>query len=283
MAALEVTLTSRLNDAEVSSTTARTDSQGYFVFKELSTETSYRYQVSLNFQQVQYYSELLSFDEGKTSQSVKVDVYDTTTSDEAISTAMMHTVIYIGQDALRVKEIFLFVNDSDRTYVGLKEIDNKGNKETLQFYLPEAATGLQVSRGLIESHINRTKSGFVDSLPVLPGPTEVAYSYTIPYSSSAYKFSQKFNYPTARYDLLFQGGDVKITSGQMVSETPLDIEGTTFNHFSGTDLARGGVIVAELSSFARSKSHQPPEHHIMDIFGVFSTRRWNYPVLPVKT
>ncbi len=100
----DVTLKTYLNDAEMGSTATKTDASGQFVFDSLSTESGYSYEVSLFFQQAEYYSEWLSFDEGETTKSTEVIVYNSTTSDEAIKVAMAHTIIYVGQDNLKVME-----------------------------------------------------------------------------------------------------------------------------------------------------------------------------------
>jgi LPXTG-motif cell wall-anchored protein len=213
----------------------------------MSTESGYSYEVVLTFQEAEYYSEWLIFDEGETTKSVEVTVYDSTTSNEAIEVAMAHTVIYVGQGSLEVMEYFLFVNETDRTYIGSKEIAAEGTKETLLFSLPEEATELQITLGLMECCIMSSEEGFVDTMPVLPGGKEVAYSYKVNYYSGTHTFSRNMNYPTTRYDFLFQGESIDVISGQLAAEEPMDIEGTQFNHLSGSDLARGDLLLVKLS------------------------------------
>ncbi len=60
----DVTLETYLNDTGMGSTTTKTDSEGRFVFDGLSTEPDYSYEVTLTFQEAEYYGEWLSFDEG---------------------------------------------------------------------------------------------------------------------------------------------------------------------------------------------------------------------------
>lgn len=243
----EITLTTNLNEAEVSSTTTRTDSEGRFVFNGLSTEPGYSYQAKLNFQQADYTSEWLSFGDGETSKSTEVTVYDATTSDEAIMIAIAHTIIYVGQGSLEVKEYFLFVNDSDRTYIGSKMIA-EGARETLRFSLPGKATGLQPELGLMECCIYESEDGFVHAMPVLPGGEELVYSYQVDYDSSQYTFSRKMLYPTTNYHFLVQGEGSQITSDRLVEEESLDISGLRFKHFSGGAFNSGDTVVARLSA-----------------------------------
>ncbi len=244
---LELTLKTYLDDTEVDSTTTRTDASGQFVFDGLSTESGYSYQVTLIFQEADYYSEWLSFNEVETSKSVEVTVYDSTTSDEAIKVEIAHTIIYVGQDSLEVIEYFLFVNEADRTYIGSKEVTAEGDTETLKFSLPREATEVQITLGLMECCIVANEEGFGETMPILPGSKEVAYSYRVNHSSGRYTFSQNMNYPTAKYDLLFQGEVIEVISGQLATAESMDIEGTQFTHLSGSDFARGDILVVQLS------------------------------------
>lgn len=243
----DITLKAYLNDAEVSAAITRTDSDGYFVFGNLSAEPGYTYQATLTFQGVEYNSEWLSFEDGEATKFAEVVVYDSTTDAEAIKAAMAHTIIYVGQGSLQMKDYFLFVNETDRAYVGIKKnpADEKG--ETLKFSLPREATELQLIRGLMECCVVSTDDGLSYTMPILPGPNEVAYSYNVEYDSGKYTVLQNINYPLARYDLLFQGEGIKAESDQLQAEEPMNISGTLFNHLSGEDFNSGDVIVAKLS------------------------------------
>jgi 5-hydroxyisourate hydrolase-like protein (transthyretin family) len=214
VANLEVTLQTYQNGAEVEATTAITDAEGRFVFAGLSTEPGYSYQVTLTFQQADYNSDWLTFDDGETNKSIEVTVYDATTSDGSIRVMTAHTVMYPELDSLRVEEYLLVVNESDRTYIGAREIA-EGVRETLWFSLPDEATELQPGYGLMECCIYGSEDGFVDTMPVLPGGRELAYSYRINYNSGEYTFLRKVNYPTINYDLLVQGENVELASDQL--------------------------------------------------------------------
>lgn len=247
MADQEVTMTTYLNNSEAGSATAKTDAKGYFIFDSLSTAPGYNYQLETVYQEVEYYSDLLSFDADETNKSVEITVYDSTTSDEGIKVMTWHTVMHFEQGGLWVTEYFLFVNDTDRAYIGSKEMPAEGKRETLSFSLPRQATELQPSLGLMTCCIYNNEEGFVDTMPVLPGGREIAYSYRVDYNAGSYTFSQKVNFPTVNYDLLVEGEGSKVISDRLAIEEPLDIGGTLFKHLSGTDLGRGDIIVAQLS------------------------------------
>ncbi len=250
----EIALQTYLNDTEVKKATTRTDAEGRFVFDGLSTEPGYSYQITLNFQQADYSSDWLSFDGGETSKFTEITVYDSTTSDEAITVVNAHTIIYVEQDSLQVKEYFFFANMSDRTYIGSNEIDTEGTRETLKFYLPSEATELQPGNGLMGCCIYDSEDGFVDSMPVLPGSKEVVYSYRVDYNSGAYTFSRNVNYSIMSYNFLVQGEGSNVISDQLIVEEPLDISGIRFNHLSGGDFTPGDTVVAQISGLPNTGS-----------------------------
>ncbi len=242
-----------LNDAEANSTTTKSDAEGRFVFDGLSTEPGYSYEVMLTFQEAEYYGERLSFNEGETTKSVEVTVYDATTSDEAIRVATAHTIIYIEQGSLWVKEYFFFVNESDRTYIGPTA---GGNGVTLRFSLPKEATELQYGLELMECCIVGSEEGFDDTMPVLPGSKEVVYAYRVSYNSRAYTFPQRVNYPIASFDLMVQGEGTEVVNEQLTTGELLNIEDTWFNHLSGSDFAPGDILTTRLSSLPSTTDNQ---------------------------
>jgi hypothetical protein len=211
----------------------------------------------LFYQEAEYDSELLSFAEEETSKSVELIVYDATASDEAIKVMMAHTVMYVEEGSLQINEYYLLVNTSDRTYIGSKEVAEGGANETLAFVLPENATDLQPTVGFMQCCIYGSADGFVDTMPVLPGAKELAYSYRVSYDSGEYAFSRKMNYPTINYDLLVQSGMAQIISDQLTPQESLEISGTQFNHFSGSDFSAGDILVTRLSDLPGADNQMP--------------------------
>lgn len=244
---LNITLKTYLNDSEIASETAITDGNGYFLFDNLNTGPDYNYISTVVFQDAQYDTAPLSFNNDETTKSTEITVYNSTTGDDTISVMMSHTVVYAEQKSFLVKEYFLFVNDSDLTYIGTEE-------RTLRFSLPEGATEVKPTIGLMDCCIVTDKNGFADSMPVLPGAKEIAFSYRLPYRSAEYTLSHKINYPTFNFDLLAQAGGPEVSSKQLNKVEPLTIGGNLFDRYSASQgLVPGEEIVAQLSSGSASK------------------------------
>ncbi|OGO30779.1 MAG: hypothetical protein A2Z29_03755 [Chloroflexi bacterium RBG_16_56_11] len=248
----EVTLKTFLNGAEMTSATARTDSEGRFTFEGLATGSEYGYQANITFQEADYTSDEVKFGAGETKQIADITVYDSTDSSEAIVVTSAHTVIYIEPGKLLVKELVRISNGADRTYIGSGEPAPNGQKPTLDFSLPESATELQAGDGLMGCCIYNNDQGFIDTMPVLPGEKQMVYSYEIPYKADSYGFTRTFNYPTSAYDLLVQGESTIIDSDRLAPQETIDVQETAFRRLSGADFVAGDLVTARLSALPRT-------------------------------
>jgi len=248
----EVTLNIYLDEAQEDTvTSSMTDAEGQFKFEGLSTVPGYGYEIVINFQRAEYNSEMLNFNEGETVKSIELTVYDSTNNDETINIAMSHMIIYVEENTLLVKEYYLLANEADRTYIGVTGEINTG---VLYFSLPEGATELQPTMGLMDCCIVSSENGFADTMPVLPGMKEVAYSYRLYPSSGTYTFSQMINYPINRLDLLVQGEDIEVASEQLAADEPMHIEGIHYEHLSGQEFIPGDILMIRLSGLPGTNS-----------------------------
>ena len=246
VAGREVTLKVFAENVETSSTTTVTDGEGRFVFGDLFIESGRDYVITVVFQGAEYYRRLV-FEEGETGRSIDLVVYDSTTSAEAVRIAIAHTVIYLEQDSLLVKEYALVVNESDRTYIGLENSAVLGGREILRFSLPEGAFELRPTLGMMEYCIFATNDGFLHTAPVLPGSTEMAYSYWVGPESDGYTFTRDCYYPTDEYALLVQGDTIQLEADGLTEEEPLEINDIRFAHFAGTELLPGDSVSVRMS------------------------------------
>ncbi len=243
----EVILTTYLGEEEMETESTTTDSDGFFRFLEISTEPGRSYGVEIHYQEVEYRSERLVFDDDNLVKSIELIVYDTTENPEAIEMELSHIIIYVEPDILQVEEYLLFINESDKTYVGTINFNDESIRESLKFTIPEGAAELKAGYGLMDCCIIITENGFIDTMPVLPGPKEVVYSYQIYPDSKEYVFSKDANYPIRNLTLLIQGENIDISSEQLFADEPLSIEGVTFNHLTGNNIARGEQVSFQLS------------------------------------
>jgi hypothetical protein len=209
------------------------------------------YVAAVTFQEAEYVSEALQFGDGELTKSLEVTVYDSTTEDTDIRVVNAHTVFMVEPEFLRVQEVYVIANMSDRTYIGKEEVA-AGQRKTLEFDLPSGFSELELGGGV--GTIVASNGGFADTSPVQPGGREVFYSYRVSLESSEYTYSRTINYLTLRYSLLVQGDRVSIKSEQLSAQDPTSMGNLSFAGMVGSDLAAGSSVVAEISGLSSGGS-----------------------------
>jgi hypothetical protein len=247
-----VTLKIYQGTSETGSQTATTDQDGNFAFSGLSTDNSYVYQIEITYQDVNYYSQPLQFGTGETVKSADINVYDTTTSDDAVSVGISYVIISRQDDNLAVLEYYLFADNSDRAYIGTLVSDSAQQRQTLQFVLPPDATDLQFVLGLSDSTVIRNGNDFTDTGAVTPDGRELSYSYLIPIKSDKQVLNWTSNYNVMRFDLLSKDNSIHVTSDKLTEQEPLTISGQSYNDYASQNLPRGGTIAIALSGLTGS-------------------------------
>ncbi|MBI4304601.1 MAG: hypothetical protein HY665_09740 [Chloroflexi bacterium] len=289
VAGQDITLITTLKGTESGSSTTKTDAEGRFAFEGLSTEPDSAYAMSVTFQQAVYTTESFSLSSNETTKSIVLDVFDSTTSAEVIKIQAAHTVVYVEADSLQVLEFASFINEGDRTYIGSRESTVvAGRRETLQFFLPEDVTDFQPMAGLVDYRISQTQDGFVDTVPVMPGTKEVVYTYKVDYRSGSYTFSRPVAYPTASYNFLVEGTDIRLTSDRLATQEPFYIREAPYSHLSGSNLSPGDTIAVQFSGLPRTSklgafTWVPLTIVVLGIvlaFGYLILRKRSRPALP---
>ncbi|MDO8473089.1 MAG: hypothetical protein Q7T05_04650 [Dehalococcoidia bacterium] len=254
--ALQVTLTTYANgQVSADQKTGAVDASGKFSFAGLSLDATAAYGVSTHFQDADYqyvdlsstsdYPDRISLTAAKPSVTVQIDVYDSTTSDADISISSGHVILEDSAGAIQVIEVWRFVNSGAKTYVGAPG----SPRTTLKFTLPSGATSIAPGQGLLPVTV---AGGIADTLPVLPGNTDVNFGYMIPYGGSTMTFTRKADYPVATFGLLVKDTGVKVASVSLTSSGPQDMGGTKFVMLNGTNVAKGADIDVSFSNLGGS-------------------------------
>lgn len=244
---LKVELRTYQNYEMVKTVTINAGADNDFSFTGLSADTTDSYEAVTTFKDVTYSSGLLQFATGEIAKKITLNVYETTSSDASIRIAMAHTVIYSQANGLSVKEVMYFVNSGDKTYTGSSGAGTSGQYETLKFSLPADATSFHPVLGFVDGKFVGTDHGFIGTMPVIPGDTQVSYTYQLPYSG-AYQYSRNTDYPLDSLDIMVQAGDIKLARQRFVAADALNINGIDFNHYYGEAFLAGDAITFQLSN-----------------------------------
>ncbi len=233
--------------AEPTTVSTKSDAQGRFTFKDLDRSAGSSYQVKVNFQEADYASDYLAFNEGSPTLSTNLTVYDSTTSMAAIDIALQHTVVYVGAGTLEFKEYILYTNKSDKTYIGNPGSYAGGKRETLSLVLPATAADIQLGGTLMQCCVFSSPNGLVDTMPLLPGEREIVYGYKVNTPAKEYVASRQIDVPILSYNFLVQGAGINVASDQLQPGEPLTIENAQFQHLAGANLGPGDTISVRIA------------------------------------
>ena len=241
-----------VDGAEKGSVKSQTDAQGKAQFSGLNTESTYVYQVALNYQEADYTSNDISFKKDEKAKNVEVVVWDSTPDDKFIKIGAAHFVVQFEGNELKITEYYRIDNPGDKTYVGSKIVSSLGKKETLRFYLPKGAQVHQLAMGLMECCIALENEALIDTMGVEPGGREIAFIYTSKLSGQNYTFPIVANRAIDELSVVVEDRGFKVTSTQLSPPQTVKIENLPFIVLSKKDIKQGETIQATLSGLPNS-------------------------------
>ena len=232
---LDVTLTTYINAAPSATQKTTTDDQGRYQFNDLSTDSTYAYDVQVGYKGVQYTSDLIQLTADSPAQTADLKVYETTNSNADVKISSAHMIVMpVSPGVLSVLEVWAFNNSGDRTYIGA---DDTG--ATAQFTLPAGATNFSGSPGVVA---DSTTGIVTDALPIIPGADSTGFSYTLSYQGSNANIAMKADYDTPSFGILVPQNGVVAKSTTLTQSPPQSIQGTTYLYFTGSDLKSGQIV-----------------------------------------
>lgn len=241
-----------VDGAEKGSVKSQTDAQGKAQFSELNTESTYVYQVALNYQEADYTSNDISFKKDEKTKNVEVVVWDSTPDDKFIKIGAAHFVVQFEGNELKITEYYRIDNAGDKTYIGSKIVSSLGKKETLRFDLPKGAQVHQLAMGLMECCIALENGTLIDTMGVEPGGREIAFIYTSKFSASNYTFPIVANRAIDNLNLVVEDRGFKVSSPQLSPPQQVKIENLPFIVLGKKDIKQGETIQATLSGLPGS-------------------------------
>jgi hypothetical protein len=216
---------------------ARADTRGHFRFR-LPGDTSAVYLVSARFAGIEYFSSPLRSD-ARGSDSAMVILVSDTSATARVEAASRHIVISkLGEDGTRgVLEIVGLVNQGDRT-----RVSPDSGHPVWSHPLPGGTTTVRPGQGDFspEALVIRHDSILLFA-PLAPGEKQVVYSYSLP--ARITRLPLQFEVPIGEVNVLVEDADAEVSGGTLARADSQDIEGRTFQRWSGAMPAVGAVLV----------------------------------------
>lgn len=234
--------------------TTTADTEGRFQFAGLETGGDYSYIVYTEYLGIQYGTDALKFASGQTQLDATVFIYETTTSDEAISISRIHFIITVTDGALAVDEVQSFSNSGDRTFIGAEPVAG-ARRTTVRFAPPPQAQNVQVDEGADTGRFVQTADGYADTLPVIPGQStlQVILSYVIPYDPASTRLTTTFLYPARAVNVFLSDSGVEMSSQQMVLMGTMGTGAQAYIGYVGQNFAKGDTLALEFKGAAKAR------------------------------
>ncbi len=220
---------------------ATTDAKGHFSFDKLDTAQDFSYQITAHYENVSYYSDVITLTTEPKPQPIKIDVYEPTTDFGAIHVERAHVIIEVTPRSLQFAQLYVLSNPGDRAYVGPVA---DGSSPTLKFYVPAGATNLDFQQGSLGDRFQRTADGFTDSEPVLPGvgSQQIVYRYQVPFSSTAMSLAITNAYTVTALNVLISDANVRFSSPGLQNDGVRSVQNEQWQSFSGSNTPPGQVV-----------------------------------------
>jgi 5-hydroxyisourate hydrolase-like protein (transthyretin family) len=251
LAGLEIGLYLATSEAVEFIGTTTTDRGGRFRFGGLDTDDEYSYRLELEYEDITYNDER-GFLQEEAIMPVVITIYETTDDEEAIVVNRHHIIIDFVGDTMAIQEMHILENTTDTIYVGEDE-------KTLRFSLPADATDLRLDDHGVEYNTIGTDEGFASIVPVIPGQSQVLFSYTLPYNGQDHTLVRKIMYPTTDLELMIADVGVLAESRQLAYQGLTGGEESSYLHFEARDLLPNAEIEIHLSGAPQATARPLPE------------------------
>jgi hypothetical protein len=175
-----------------------TDGQGRFEFSGPFLQDGLSFALAAFYEGVPHFTSTL---EVGTQQEVIVEVYDPTDDDRQLRIPTHSLFLNLTGDNLDVAHLVQVENPEDKTYIGSGE---EGLRQVTRFILPSGVAGLQSHSGRL---IQAGGTLFHDTQPLLPGTTQITFTFSLDAQQLDRGYVHQAGYPTERLDIFLQPSD----------------------------------------------------------------------------
>ncbi len=253
---VEVTVTAYFGQTERNKYTATADKDGNFQVTGLDTGSNYSYEATSNYQKGDYSAPRVSFSNPGETRQVTLKVYDSTTDESAVKATAKHYVVTPGKDGnMEVQEILLLKNDTDRTYIGAKEI-GPDQRETSRYMPPSGARNIQYGDTLMSCCVVKQGAGFVDTMAISPGEIQKVFAYQLPYSGTTLAFTSTLQQDVGSVQLLVPSG-IRANISGLANHGTQNIQNTPYQVFSAENVPANTTLDVQLEGLPESTPASP--------------------------
>ncbi len=242
---LKVTLLGYDGDQEVVRVATTLESDGSFKFEDLEYVPGRLFFSMVVHEGLTYRSEVVHAAADGRAVDMPITIFETTSDPSTLRVERLHVIVdFPAEDLIRVLELWVLANDSDRVLI-----------TPLQVALPDGATNLSFEDGTLGGRYEITGDGFVDLEPIPPGAglDHLVFGFDLPIDRSA-DFEQQMLHPVDAATVLIPADGPRVSG--LLDRGVQDIGGMRMQSFTV-----GALSPEESLSFrvtAPSASSSPP-------------------------
>ena len=208
----------------------KTDDEGRFSFSGPFLTAGTPFALSAFYKNVPYFSSTL--DVGSQKQVI-LEVYDPTDRPDALRIVSHNLFLNVTQGRIEVMQLTQFHNEEERAYVGTGQ---GSERQVGQFNLPLGALNVQGHSGRM---IQVDSTTFFDSQPLLPGHSQLSFSFVLDPNQLTDGYWHESVYRTEQINLFLQPSTMQIDAGDWTDEGVVDLHGQQYRRLNMTDVQAG--------------------------------------------
>lgn len=227
---------------------AVTDAEGSFRFPGLPVGGIRVFVLSTVYAGVQYASDRVALSPATPLRTVAVVVYESSRDRSRLRSPLVLAVVDVARGALRASIVQRLENPSDRTILVTPQ-------DPLVFPLPPGAESVTFLAGWRDPRVAGGR--ITDAFPLLPGRTEVAYSYGLEAPRSEVMVPWTLPYGAGEVELLISNAGVGVAAAGLTAQGAVEGPHGRFRRFSGGPMAPGRQLVLRLRGVPRASDPWP--------------------------
>ncbi|MFH1615327.1 MAG: hypothetical protein ABIG61_09625 [Planctomycetota bacterium] len=226
---------------------AEVDQNGMAVFADIPADDHTIAFTDVLHAAVKYQSRPVLLKREKKMYIVDINVFDVSCDRSKLFVKTHHVIIRPYGGYLSITEHMILENSGDMAVISEKK-DQYNRPVVLEIFLPEGFENLGVSRYFDEQTAIVTKDGFYDTMVVLPGQFEAAFSYTLKVSLPVLRIQRKLSLPVKSFIVSAELGNARL-EGLGAPQQISGRDGNVLDYYLLENLDGTGTITFQITGF----------------------------------
>lgn len=226
------------------------DADGFYEFLGVPVRSGWAYLVSVIYQEVHFYSDLVYADDLAFVSEIglPVEIYDSTRDTSGLSAEAVQVFIdFSAPGMLRVAQSYTIANPS-----ALVVLPAEADGAVLNFSLPANAQQVSLADGELGGRFIRAGDQVGDRQPVIHHERQhtVAYAYHVPYTQR-YTLELILPVETRALSVMVPANGVRLKGTRLNDAGTRDVQGQAMRLFTASDLPAGEVVMLDITGRPR--------------------------------